>query len=123
MSTPDRSTGRPPLALVVALLVARLALAFVVALLLLTVALAQANCPEVKRSRASVYQFRKSHPCPATGLTTGACKNWVVDHTIALCAGGADSPSNMAWQTRAQAARKDVLERAQCHKLWGGRTP
>ncbi len=58
--------------------------------------------------------FMKQHPCPKTGKTYGACKGFVVDHVIPLCAGGPDLPSNMQWQTRAQARVKDRQERKQC---------
>jgi hypothetical protein len=54
--------------------------------------------------------FRKSHPCPSTGKTYGACPGWVVDHVRALKHGGADDPSNMQWQTRAAAKDKDKWE-------------
>jgi hypothetical protein len=54
--------------------------------------------------------FRRSHPCPATGKTYGACPDWVVDHVRALKHGGLDDPSNMQWQTRAAAKEKDKWE-------------
>jgi hypothetical protein len=54
--------------------------------------------------------FRRTHPCPATGKTYGACPGWVVDHVQALKHGGADDPSNMQWQTRAAAKAKDRWE-------------
>lgn len=48
--------------------------------------------------RADVmYQFQKLHPCPATGLTTGACPNWAKDHVIPLDCGGKDEVDNMQW--------------------------
>jgi hypothetical protein len=59
-------------------------------------------------------EFVKKHPCPATGKKKGACPGYVVDHIKPLCAGGADHPSNMQWQTRAEAKKKDRLERKQC---------
>ena len=58
--------------------------------------------------------FQKQHPCPSTGRTRGACPGYVVDHIKPLCAGGADRPSNMQWQTTADAKKKDRLEREQC---------
>jgi|SRR5712664_2006245 len=39
---------------------------------------------------------------------------YVVDHVVPLCAGGADAPSNMQWQTVAEAKVKDRQERTQC---------
>ena len=39
---------------------------------------------------------------------------YVVDHIVPLCAGGADAPSNMQWQTVEDAKVKDRQERATC---------
>ena len=66
------------------------------------------------RSRAVTEAFQRENPCPSTGRRAGACPGWIKDHIVPLCAGGADSPSNMQWQTIAQAAAKDRLERAEC---------
>ncbi len=35
---------------------------------------------------------------------------YVIDHVVALKRGGADSPSNMQWQTKAEAKAKDKWE-------------
>jgi len=43
-----------------------------------------------------------------------AKKGYVVDHKIALACGGADSPSNMQWQTKTDAKAKDKWERNGC---------
>jgi hypothetical protein len=51
----------------------------------------------IKRSVAVLSAFQKVHPCPATGLTTGACPGWAVNHTIPLACGGCDAVSNMDW--------------------------
>jgi hypothetical protein len=66
------------------------------------------------RSQAMKRAFMRSHPCPATGLTRGACKGYVIDHIDPLCAGGADSPENMQWQTKAESLKKDRWERSIC---------
>src|SRR5436853_590224 len=55
------------------------------------------------RDRAQRQAFMREHPCPSTGKTRGACRGYVVDHVIPLCAGGADHPSNMQWQTESEA--------------------
>jgi hypothetical protein len=68
------------------------------------------------RSKAQVNHFRASHPCPATGRARGPCPGYVVDHVKPLCAGGADHPSNMQWQTVKDAKIKDRAERAQCRR-------
>ena len=63
-----------------------------------------------KRSSAVRSSFMRSHPCPSTGETSGACPGYVVDHIKALKRGGADSPSNMQWQTVEAAKQKDKWE-------------
>jgi hypothetical protein len=61
--------------------------------------------------------FRAGHPCPATGLTRGACPGFVIDHSEPLCLGGADAAFNMAWQARPESLVKDRLERAVCRAM------
>lgn len=51
----------------------------------------------IKRSSTVLTAFKKIHPCPATGLTTGACPGWSMNHVIPLACGGCDSVSNLAW--------------------------
>lgn len=41
--------------------------------------------------------FTKAHPCPATGLSTGACPGWQRNHIIPLAAGGCDMVANLQW--------------------------
>ena len=76
-----------------------------------------AGLGETPRHRAPVEAFRRTHPCPATGQTTGACPGWVVDHKYPLCAGGADDPANMEWEGVEPAKAKDRLEVELCHCL------
>lgn len=64
----------------------------------------------IKRSRAATNAFHRSHPCPANGKTVGPCPGYVIDHVIPLKRDGADSPSNMQWQTEAEAKAKDRAE-------------
>jgi 5-methylcytosine-specific restriction endonuclease McrA len=73
--------------------------------------------PKVKRSMRAKDLFKHSHPCPSTGKSRGACPGYVIDHIIPLCAGGADVPSNMQWQTAAAAKAKDATERRECEAL------
>ena len=65
---------------------------------------------KIARSPQALQQFKKSHPCPGTGKTYGSCPGYVVDHVIPLKRGGADAPSNMQWQTKEEAKRKDRWE-------------
>lgn len=65
---------------------------------------------KIARSAAAKGEFKKSHPCPSTGRTAGACPGYVIDHKQALKRGGADRPDNMQWQTTAAAKAKDKSE-------------
>jgi hypothetical protein len=65
----------------------------------------------IKRSSAAKHAFERQHPCPSTGRTSGRCPGYVVDHVKALECGGADTPSNMQWQTIAEGKAKDKTER------------
>lgn len=70
----------------------------------------------VERSRAVVAEFKRASPCPATGRSSGACPDFIVDHIQPLCAGGADAAANLQWQTVHQAKQKDREERAMCRR-------
>jgi hypothetical protein len=65
---------------------------------------------KIKRSPEAKHAFQRSHPCPSTGRTSGACPGYVIDHVQPLKRGGADAPSNMQWQTVAAAKAKDKVE-------------
>lgn len=49
----------------------------------------------------------------ATGFPKGR-PGFVIDHIVPLACGGRDLPSNMQWQTRAEARAKDKVERTAC---------
>jgi hypothetical protein len=69
------------------------------AILALTLAVSSAGavCPLPARSARAVYDFRKTHPCPATGKQFGACPGWEVDHVVPLACCGKDDATNMRW--------------------------
>jgi len=64
----------------------------------------------IKRNPAARSAFQRSHPCPATGRTSGVCRGYVVDHIVPLKRGGADEPGNMQRQTKEAAKAKDRIE-------------
>ena len=63
-----------------------------------------------KRSGRARNDFKRAHPCPSTGRSSGGCPGYVIDHVRALKHGGADTPGNMQWQTKAAAKAKDKVE-------------
>lgn len=65
--------------------------------------------------------FKRASHCPATGKPSGPCPGFVVDHIRPLCAGGLDHPSNMQWQTTADAKTKDRLEAQECRNIRAGK--
>jgi len=62
----------------------------------------------IKRSATARNEFLRQ-----TGYPHGR-KGYVVDHVKPLACGGADAPSNMQWQTKAEAKAKDKTERLGC---------
>jgi len=62
----------------------------------------------IKRSSAAKEEFmrRTGYPHWRPG--------YVVDHMKPLACGGADDPSNMQWQTKAEGKAKDKWERKGC---------
>lgn len=69
---------------------------------------------KIPRSNSAKAEFKRQQPCPSTGRPRGACRGYVIDHVIPLCAGGPDEPANMQWQTVEAAKVKDRAERHQC---------
>ena len=67
-------------------------------------------------ARAPKGEFKQQHPCPATGSPKGPCKGYVIDHIVPMARHGIDAPSNMQWQTVADAKAKDRWERKGCGK-------
>ena len=61
----------------------------------------------IKRSEAAKREFMKE-----SGYPNGR-PGYVIDHIVPLARGGADSPSNMQWQTIEEAKAKDKVELGQ----------
>lgn len=68
----------------------------------------------IYRDSSVVREFRKTHPCPATGERGGLCPGFVIDHVTSLACGGPDIVENLTWQTVAEAREKDRIERKVC---------
>ena len=62
----------------------------------------------IQRSDAARHAFARQ-----TGYPKGR-PGYVIDHIVPLACGGADAPSNMQWQTVAEAKAKDKTERIGC---------
>ena len=64
----------------------------------------------IKRDAAARAAFQKRNPCTAAGKTSGAWPGYVIDYVTSPKRGGADSPSNMQWQTK-PAAKEEIARR------------
>jgi hypothetical protein len=62
----------------------------------------------IQRSAAARHAFARQ-----TGYPNGR-PGYIIDHVVPLACGGADAPSNMQWQTMAEAKAKDKIERVGC---------
>ncbi len=67
-----------------------------------------ANGSKIQRSAAARHAFARQ-----TGYPHGR-PGYVIDHIVPLACGGEDRPSNMQWQTIAEAKEKDKVERKGC---------
>jgi hypothetical protein len=82
----------------------RITLAVAVAICLVLAVSASAKEP---RSASVKREFHLTHPCPATGLRSGAYPGYIKDQVVPLTCGGLDVPSNLQWQTVRDAKAKD----------------
>jgi hypothetical protein len=69
------------------------ALAPVIVALILALASSPLAASE-NRSREVTREFQREHPCPSTGLPSGACPGYRKDHVVPLACGGPDAISN-----------------------------
>lgn len=84
-------------------------------ILLASLAIAtDADARNPNRNPETPRAFQRAVPCPATGLTQGACPGWERDHVRPLCAGGPDTVANMQWLTKEQHAAKTRQDVARC---------
>ena len=72
------------------------------------VTVGRASNGHIKRSEQAKHDFRRR-----TGYPHGR-PGYLSDHILPLACGGADAPSNMQWQTVAEAKAKDRVERQEC---------
>ena len=85
-------------------------------LLALVLALISPAQAAQERSGAVLRLFRAAHECPSTGLKTGPCPGFQMDHALALVCGGLDIPANIRWLSVEQhkvKTRKDLKCRYQ----------
>jgi hypothetical protein len=64
----------------------------------------------IARDPRARNEFKRTHPCPSTGKSSGSCPGYVIDHVQPLKRGGADTPANMQWQPEEAARLKDLTE-------------
>ena len=67
------------------------------------------SCSRDSRGHIARSEVAKKDFEAQTGFPHGR-RGYVVDHVVALKRGGTDSPSNMQWQTKADAKAKDKVE-------------
>jgi hypothetical protein len=65
------------------------------ATLAVCVALSISASAKEHRSASVKREFQLTHPCPATGRTSGACPGYVKDHILPLACDGPDAVANL----------------------------
>ena len=74
-----------------------------------------------QRSRAVRAEFQRLNPCPSTGLSSGPCPGWQIDHRDALVCGGSDALANLQWLTIDEHKAKTRVEVKLCRPPRGRR--
>lgn len=67
------------------------------AALLSALFVAGALSAKTQRSAAELLTFKRHTPCSSTGLRSGACPGYLVDHANPLSAGGTDTRDSIQW--------------------------
>ena len=62
--------------------------------------------PSASMDSPEKAEFRRMHPCPATGKTTGSCPGYVIAYIQSPKQGGAHTPMNFQWLSKAEAQGK-----------------
>lgn len=76
----------------------------------------------IKRDAKVIREYRKLYPCPSTGLYTGACPGWSLDHPKPISCGGVDAVWNMTWMdNRIKTCSADFCKDRYERKIYGGR--
>lgn len=52
---------------------------------------------DIDRSDSVLQAYQLIHPCPKTGLTTGKCLGWALNHNAPLACGSRDAVFNISW--------------------------
>lgn len=66
--------------------------------------------PEARHASV-LAAFKRAHPCPSNGKSSGPCAGWVLDHVVPLACLGQDSVSNLQWLPTAMWKAKSLWER------------
>lgn len=74
----------------------------------------------ILRSQAVLNAFKRIHPCPITGLSTGVCPGWQINHTIPLAKGGCDAVYNLDWMPEQIKTCTDPWCRDRWERLYNG---
>lgn len=51
----------------------------------------------IHRDSKVISAYKKLHPCPSTGLHTGACPGWALNHNCSLACGCVDAVWNLSY--------------------------
>lgn len=95
----------------------RCAIAALAAIVCAAALAANAATPGLYRSKSVIAAFKRANPCPANGLTRGACPGYQIDHREALICGGADTLANLQWLdiARHKAKTRDEVKLCRSH--------